>query len=262
MKITHYGYNAFLIESGATKIAIDPGQNCALFDLHSLIPEAEWPTVTHLVITHGDPDHHWQSDRVAAASGAHVICGKALTKTENGKTLLVDPRGKELTSWVEFKRVSALDVGESATLDGVGFRALKAVHGVMKIPLLGMTFDRTPGPGERVGIGSTGFEITLDGKRLVNLGDSLLQPEWEGLAPDVLMIPIGGIVSMDVPAALEAVRLIAPKSVIPCHYNVPFILKKRYATADDAAFKRDTERLGIDCRILRVGEAVVLNQGA
>ncbi|MGI9342348.1 MAG: MBL fold metallo-hydrolase [Gammaproteobacteria bacterium] len=262
MKITHYGYNAFLIESGATKIAIDPGQHCALFDLHSLIPEAEWPTVTHLVITHGDPDHHWQSDRVAAASGAHVICGTALTKTENGKTLLVAPRGKELTSWVEFDRVTALDVGESAVLDGIGFRALKAVHGVMKIPLLVMTLDRKPGPGERVGLGATGFEITLDGQRLVNLGDSLLQPEWAGLAPDVLMVPIGGIVSMDVPAAVEAVRLIAPKRVIPCHYNVPFLLKKRYASADDALFKRDTEQLGVDCTILRPGEALELGAGA
>ncbi len=261
MKITHYGYNAFLIESGSTKIAIDPGQHCALFNLHSLIPEAEWPTVTHLVITHGDPDHHWQSDRVAAASGAHVICGKALTRTENGKTLLVDPRGKELTSWVEFDRVTALDVGESATLDGVGFHALKAVHGVMKIPLLIMTLERKPGPGERVGLGATGFEITLDGQRLVNLGDSLLQPEWAGLEPDVLMVPIGGIVSMDVPAAVEAVRLIAPKCVIPCHYNVPFILKKRYAIADDATFKREAEQLGADCRVLRPGEEVVLNPG-
>lgn len=261
MKITHYGYNAFLIESGAVKIAIDPGQHCALFDLHSLIPEAEWSTITHLVITHGDPDHHWQSDRVAAASGAHVICGKALTKTENGKMLLVAPRGRELTSWVEFDRVTALDVGESATLDGVGFRALKAVHGVMQIPLLGMTFKRKPGPGERVGLGATGFEITLDGKKIVNLGDSLLQPEWEGLAPDVLMVPIGGIVSMDVPAAVEAVRLIAPKRAIPCHYNVPLLLKKRYGIADDAAFKRETEQLGVDCHILQPGDDIEVSSG-
>ena len=65
MKITHYLYNAFLVEEGEAKIAIDPGQNLWMFDLRSLIPEQEWPTITHIVITHGDPDHHWQSDRVA-----------------------------------------------------------------------------------------------------------------------------------------------------------------------------------------------------
>ena len=79
MKITHYLYNAFLIEDNGVKVAIDPGQNLWIFKLESLIPESEWPGVTHIVITHGDPDHHWQSDRVAKVSGAHVICGKGLT---------------------------------------------------------------------------------------------------------------------------------------------------------------------------------------
>ena len=80
MKITHYLYNAFLIEDGSTKIAIDPGQNLWIFKLESLIPKSEWPSVTHLLITHGDPDHHWHSDRLAQASGAHVVCGKELTR--------------------------------------------------------------------------------------------------------------------------------------------------------------------------------------
>jgi L-ascorbate metabolism protein UlaG (beta-lactamase superfamily) len=96
---------------------------------------------------------------------------------------------------------------------------------------------------------------------LVNLGDSLLQPEWAGLAPNVLMVPIGGIVSMGVPEALEAVRLIAPRCVIPCHYNVPFLWKKRVAIADDATFKREAERLGVDCRIMGPGDEVVLSSG-
>jgi glyoxylase-like metal-dependent hydrolase (beta-lactamase superfamily II) len=69
MKIKYYLYNAFIIEDEKIKIAIDPGQNLWLFKLGSLIPKSEWNSVTHLVITHGDPDHHWQSDRVAEASG-------------------------------------------------------------------------------------------------------------------------------------------------------------------------------------------------
>ncbi len=91
MRITHYLYNAFLVEENDTKVAIDPGQYFYLFDFRSLIPEEEWPSVTHIVITHGDPDHHWQSDRVAEASGAPVVCGVGLTKTENGQTLVIDP---------------------------------------------------------------------------------------------------------------------------------------------------------------------------
>ena len=71
MKITHYLYNAFLVEENGVKVAIDPGQNLWIFKLESLIPKSQWPTITHVVITHGDPDHHWQSDRVAKVSGAH-----------------------------------------------------------------------------------------------------------------------------------------------------------------------------------------------
>jgi glyoxylase-like metal-dependent hydrolase (beta-lactamase superfamily II) len=96
VRITHYLYNAFLVEVGNAKVAIDPGQNLSILALKSLIPKKEWPTVTHIVITHGDPDHHWQSDRVAAASGAHVVCGTGLTKVQDGQTLVVDPKCKIL----------------------------------------------------------------------------------------------------------------------------------------------------------------------
>ncbi|MHC5074454.1 MAG: MBL fold metallo-hydrolase [Planctomycetota bacterium] len=73
MKIRHFLYNSFVIENGKNKVAIDPGQNLWIFKLGSLIRKSEWESITHLLITHGDPDHHWQSDRVAEASKAPVI---------------------------------------------------------------------------------------------------------------------------------------------------------------------------------------------
>jgi glyoxylase-like metal-dependent hydrolase (beta-lactamase superfamily II) len=153
MKIKHYLYNAFIIEDEKIKIAIDPGQNLWLFKLGSLIPKSEWNSVTHLVITHGDPDHHWQSDRVAEASGAFVVCGKELTKTEHGKTFLIDPRGRGLTSWVPFERVHPLEVDDILTLDGVTFEGIRSVHGPIAIPFFGFQIKQKPGPEERVGLG-------------------------------------------------------------------------------------------------------------
>lgn len=70
LKIKHYWYNAFIIQNDKVKIAIDPGQNLWLFSLGSLIPKSEWSDITHILVTHGDPDHHYQTDRVAEASGA------------------------------------------------------------------------------------------------------------------------------------------------------------------------------------------------
>lgn len=260
MKIKHFLYNAFLLESGKTKIAIDPGQYFSLFNFSSLIPQTEWSSITHILITHGDPDHHWQSDRVAQASNASVVCGKDLAKFESGQTLLVDPRGRALTSWVPFANAHPLDVGESVTLGDVEIEALKAVHGPISVPVLWLRIKKYPGPGERVGIGSVGFKIRLEGKTVVNLGDSIMQKEWAGLEPDVLMLPIGGMGentwTMDVSEALEAVKLIAPKKVIPCHYNVPFLWIKNMAPADDQLFKREAEGLGVECTILRRGDEV------
>ena len=260
MKIRHFLYNAFLIENGLNKIAVDPGQYFSIYNFKSLIPKSEWKNITHILITHGDPDHHWQSDRVAEASNAPVVCGKNLAKVEDGKTLLVDPRGRELTSWIQFKNVHPLDTGESITLGDVQIEAVKSVHGPISVPILWFKIKKQPGPGERVGIGSTGFKITLDSKTIVNLGDSILLKEWTRLEPDVLMLPIGGlgdnIWTMDVSDALEAVKLIAPKKVIPCHYNAPFLWIKNIAPADDQLFKREVEKLGIECTIMQYGDEI------
>lgn len=260
MKIRHFLYNAFLIEHDKTKIAIDPGQNLWIFDLRSLIPKTEWGDITHILITHGDPDHYWQADRVAETSNAPVVCGKELSKIVDGNTLLVDPRGKELTSWIPFANVHPLDAGETITLGDVQIEAIKSVHGPIRVPILWFTIEKQPGPHERTGIGSMGFKITLDGKTIVNLGDSILQQEWEGLKPDVLILPIGGlgdnIWTMDVPDALEAVKLIAPAKVIPCHYNVPFLWKKKMAVADGQLFKREVETMGIECFLMNDGDEI------
>lgn len=262
MKITHYMYNAFLIEGDGAKVAIDPGQNLWIFRLESLIPKAEWPSITHLVITHGDPDHHWQSDRVAQASGAHVICGNGLTQVVDGQRLVVAPRGRGLTSWVPFDHLHALDAGESVTLDGVRIEAVRTRHGPIAIPMLGFTLRAQPGPEERVGLGAMGFRITVAGTSILNLGDSVLVPEWKDVSADVLMLPIGGLGrstwTMDVDDALQAVEWIRPRHVIPCHYGVPLFWKRRFAMADDQRFKREAQRLGATCTIFKRGLSLTL----
>jgi len=262
MRITHYLYNTFLVEDGDSRIAIDPGQNLWMFKLRSLIPREEWPAITHIVITHGDPDHHWQSDRIASESGAHVVCGTGLTKVVDGRTLVIDPRGKGLTSWVHFDNLHPLNVGDSVELDGVTFEAIRSKHGPIAVPILGFTIRQEPGPNERVGLGSMGFKVTIGDKSIANLGDSLLLPEWNGLRPTVLMVPIGGLGqntwTMDVEDALQAVELIDPEIVIPCHYSVPFLWKKKFAVADDAKFEREVVALGKKCSILRAGDAITV----
>jgi L-ascorbate metabolism protein UlaG (beta-lactamase superfamily) len=262
MKLKFFSYNTFLIEHSKTKIAIDPGLNMWIGKFNSLIPRSEWAGITHILATHGDPDHYWHIDRVAQSSNAPVICGKELVRTHGEDQLLLDPRKRGVHYSTKLDNVYALDVDETIEVDGVKIQGLKSVHGPLVVYFLfGLIRHETvPGPGERVGLGSIGFKITVGDTTLVNFGDSLIQKEWEGLKPDILMIPIGGRIAkntMNEDEALEAVRLISPKLVIPCHYNEAFFWKKNCNPADDRFFKKQVEDMGIECRIMGYGDEII-----
>jgi L-ascorbate metabolism protein UlaG (beta-lactamase superfamily) len=293
VKIRHYLYNAFIIKDNNTKIAIDPGRNLWLFRLNSLIPKSEWEGVTHVCITHGDPDHFDYAIPMAKETGAAVVCGEGL---------------EEALFAGDVGNVHPIAVGGVATVKGVTVEGLKAKHGPLPVKLaagllemknivieghqgnqggqeifLGplkiherkrqmqvrthgtvklffglLRFERDNVPFAR---GSIGLKMTIGEKTIVNLGDTVLQEAWEDLQPDVLMIPIGGREipnTMDEKEALKAVRLIQPKLVLPMHYNGDLLWKRNGNPADDAMFKREVEKMGIECVIMKYGDRITL----
>ena len=290
VRIRHYGYNAFTIEDGKVKIAIDPGRDLWLFKLGSLIPNSEWEGVTHVLVTHGDPDHFAYAVSMAKKAGAKVICGEELTEDF-------------LTNNVE--DVHKIDVGGVVDFDDLKVEGLKAKHGPLPVKLgyglMEMKIElceRSQG-GQEVFIGpirvrninkemhvrnhgtvkflfglirlekdnidfargSIGLKITVGDRIVVNLGDTVLQEGWEVLKPDVLMIPIGGRVianTMGEKEALEAVRLIEPKRVIPMHYNCDFLWQRNINPADDELFKREVEKMGMECIIMKDGDEILV----
>jgi L-ascorbate metabolism protein UlaG (beta-lactamase superfamily) len=260
MKIKHYLYNAFVIESGDKKIAIDPGGLFLYyFRMTTLIPKSEWNDMTHIFITHGDPDHYWHMDRVAKASNAAIICNRNMVKHENGKSLMLGPRSKGLAFTKEMKNVHTLSVNQAIQLDDMMITGLKAVHGPLRLKIGPITKTKHPGPEERVGWGAIGFKIELNGSTIVNLGDTLLNLEdWQAIKKaDVLILPIGGREAhntMDETEALQAIKTLRPKVVIPCHYNLPALFSREYCKADEAMFKIQVEKSGSECRILKYGD--------
>jgi len=262
MNIKFYGYNTFLIESGNKKIAIDPGATFLYyFRLKTLIPKSEWERITHIFVTHGDPDHYWHMDRVARVSSARVICNKSMIKKINGNTLMLGPRRKGLSFTAHIRNLHPISVGETIELDGMTVTGLKATHGPFKIKLGPFSKTVRPGFEKRVGWGAIGFYIHFDGKTLINLGDTLRHPdEWKTIKnPDVLMIPIGGSAihnTMDEEEALQVVKMMHPNLVIPCHYNCPALFSKKYNPADARKFKQKAEKAGIKCALLHSNEAI------
>lgn len=65
---------------------------------------------------------------------------------------------------------------------------------------------------------SVGYLIQIGDKTIYHAGDTDLIPEMDLLGEvDLALIPIGGTFTMDIPEAVDAVKKIRPKTVIPMH---------------------------------------------
>ncbi len=95
-------------------------------------------------------------------------------------------------------------------LNGVSFIGLSTYHDDKKGELRGK---------------NTVYVVEMDGIRVLHLGDLGHKLEDKTLAAigeiDVLMVPVGGVYTIDSATAAEVVRSIEPKYIIPMHYQVP-----------------------------------------
>lgn len=81
---------------------------------------------------------------------------------------------------------------------------------------------------------NTVYHIRIDGLNIVHMGDighllSSAQTEEIGDV-DILLVPVGGVYSVDAEKALEIVADLEPKIVIPMHYNREGLDQKIFGT--------------------------------
>lgn len=67
--------------------------------------------------------------------------------------------------------------------------------------------------------GWVGYNVTIDGEKVLIVGDSDNTPELNKVKTDVLLVPIGGTYTMTIEEAAELTNSIKPKKVIPTHYG-------------------------------------------
>ncbi len=151
-----------------------------------------------------------------------------------GKTasVIVDPYGadtglklpKDMTADVAIKshehsdhnNVSAVD-GSPLVVAGPGEYEVKGVG----ITGVGTFHDNKS--GEERGV-NTVYNILVDGVNVVHLGDlghTLSDEQVQSIGNcDILMVPIGGVYTIDAEEAVKVVASLEPKIVIPMHFGV------------------------------------------
>lgn len=69
------------------------------------------------------------------------------------------------------------------------------------------------------------YRITADGRTVVHLGDLGHLPDGEltrfAAGADVLVVPVGGVYTLEPEQLLPVIRALAPRFVLPVHYRTP-----------------------------------------
>jgi len=226
MKLTFLGHAVVLIEGIEDKynVIIDP----FITGNPAYPAEFELPKINYILVTHGHGDHLGDTLSLCQKYGSTVISNFELCNFLQLKGCKVHPMHVGGVYYFEFGKV----------------KLTPAIHG-------SGIYD-----GDKVLYGGNpcGFLFKAENKTIYHAGDTGLTKEMELLKDvDVAFLPIGGNFVMDADDAIEAVKMIKPKMVIPIHYNTWDIIK-----ADVEHFRLEVEKLGTECKVLKPGESVVL----
>lgn len=226
MEITWLGHAAFLIE-GNDRVAVDPfltGNPAASIS-------SEKVSCDIVCVTHGHSDHVGDTIEIA--------------KRNNAKVLAI----VELANYLE-----------KAGCDTVGFNigGSVVVHKTKVSMTLAIHSSGAEAPGLEGAAGAPAGFVIDSGRTVFIAGDTALFGDMrligELFSIDVAILPIGGFYTMDIIQAAKAVELLAPKMVIPMHYNTwPPI------EADPELFKSEVANISsAEVEILKPGESISL----
>ena len=197
MKLRWLGHSAFELTSNeGLKILVDPfiraNPSCPL-NVRDLHPDV-------ICITHGHADHF----------------GDVLEISKNNPNLIVITN-YEISIYLQRKGVNSIGInyGAHVKIEDVDIRMLKAEHT--------STFDFEIDTGYAGNPGSFLFSFDNDLK-VFHAGDTGLFSDMkfvigEVYKPDIAILPIGNIFTMDPHEAAIAADWINPEFVIPMHYN-------------------------------------------
>ncbi len=190
--ITWFGHNSWLIETAGTAILLDP-----FLDDSPVAPvKAADVAADVILVSHGHFDHVADAVSIAQRTGAAVITnfevGQWLAKrgVAEDKITGMNPGGGVQQPWGHVKFTIAHH--SSSMPDG--------------------SYGGVPG----------GFLLSLNDARIYFACDTALFLDMKLIGAsglDLAVLPIGDLFTMGPDDSVDAVKLLAPKRVTPCHYN-------------------------------------------
>ena len=204
--ITWLGHNAWSIETAGTTILLDPFLN----DSPTAPVKADEVKADFILLSHGHGDHVGDTVAIAKRTGA-----KVLTNFEVGE-------------WLKKKGLAEEQVIGMNPGGGIQqpFGHVKFTIAHHSSSMTDGTYGGVPG----------GFLLKLDEARVYFACDTALYLDMKltgagGL--DLAVLPIGDLYTMGPGDSIDAIKLLNPKRVAPCHYNTfPAIAQDATAWAE------------------------------
>jgi L-ascorbate metabolism protein UlaG (beta-lactamase superfamily) len=218
--LTFYGHACFALKSDNTTLLFDPfftGNPVNTTNVNEI-------ECNYILVSHGHGDHLGDTVDIAKRTGATVIATAELAA---------------LVGQQDCANIS-MHLGGKRSFDFGYIRITPAFHG-----------SGVPGGH------AAGFIVNFFGKTIYFAGDTALFGDMSLLGRlekiDYALLPIGDNYTMGPDDAIEAVKLLNPRTVIPMHYNTwPLIAQS------PEYFKENVEALNIPVHIMNPGQSIDL----